>query len=334
MNYIIIPFISYNLEDTKIGEMLHDYIISRIDRFPIDDFIFVGSHMSWKKEKITVKNKNIQYIPTQHSHQENLEMAIDLINDDDNFIIMDSDLMIYDYNIFNEILEQLNYHDIVSNIDSGCRITPTYFHIWQKEQGFEDDPYRNYAYNLPILAPSEFRGGRGRFAATLFGCRKSFWKQHSEHNLEGQYESMEMFARTIIEKTPLVRAKELLDYRFNLWIEPTSKEIVKTINSDDTRCTEEATINAPYYHIRNFGECPKIIRYYQLYDKWDMGSPQETQRLLAWFIVVLEKVKETNKDFPDYNHYIDRIISETGISKEQFNSYIQQFKEFHRTQLL
>jgi len=40
MNVLIIPFIKYSQVDTKLGSMLHDYILSKLSKFPVDNFVF------------------------------------------------------------------------------------------------------------------------------------------------------------------------------------------------------------------------------------------------------------------------------------------------------
>lgn len=334
MNYIIIPFISYSHGDRKLGEMLHDYILSRLSRFPCDNFIFVGTLMSWKSKTVNIHGKTIEYIPTGACHQENLQIAIDKLNDDDKFIILDSDLMIYDYSIFTRIFNDLDQHDIVSNIDSGCTITPTYFHTWQKGH-FPEDEYRNFMYTSPIFAPNEFRGGRGRFAATLFGCTKKFWMTYCGENEQyTSHESMEIFSRNVIKHYPNVKFKELKDYRFSLWINFDNNTIDKYINSDDCRCDEDATRSGEYYHIRNFGETVKTIEYVKANKLHVHYNRQESQRLLSWFTIVLEKLIQIDASYSEYTSYIDRIREDIGISKELFDDYQNQFKEFHRTNML
>jgi len=334
MKYVIIPFISYSHTDRKLGEMLHDYVLSRLSRFPIDNFIFIGTHMTWEKKTVTVNGKTIQYIPTIGVHQENLQIAVNQLNDDDKFVIMDSDLMIYDYSIFIRLFDDLDNYDIVSNLDSGCTITPTYFHLWQKGQ-FPEDSYRNFMYTSSIFAPTPFKGGRGRFAATLFASTKKFWKQYMDNSDEYvNHESMEAFSRNVIKHNPNVRFKELLDFRFNIWVNVDNNRIDKFQNTDDTRCDESATKSAEYYHIRNFGETVKTVVYLMTGQPHVHHNKSETQRLLAWFIIVLEKLIQIDSSYSIYTTYIDRIRSETDISKEFYDEYMMQFKEFHRTHLL
>ena len=334
MNYLIIPFIKYSLRDTKLGEMLHAYILSNLWKFPVDNIIFIGTHMGWEKGVKSINNKSVTYMSSLDCHQENLQLAINLLNDDDKFIVMDSDLMIYDYDIFTRIYKDLDDHDIVSNLDSGCTISPTYFHIWQKGH-FPEDEYRNFMYTSPIFAPNEYRGGRGRFAATLFGCTKKFWMKHCGPQSEYyKYESMEVFSRNVIKYTPNVRFKELLDYRFNIWIDRDKKVVDQYRNTDDERCDETATRLGAYYHIRNFGETIKTIDYLSTDRPVVHHNKQESQRLLAWFTVVLEKLIKIDSSYSVYTSYIDRIRNDTDISSDLFEEYLTKFKEFHRVNLL
>lgn len=333
MNTIIIPFISYSHFDKKLGQMLHDYVLSKISKFPCDNFIFVGTHMSWKNEIVNIHGKTIEYIPTGECHQENLQIAISKLKDDDKFVIMDSDLMIYDYSIFSRIFDDLDQYDIVSNIDGGCTITPTYFHIWQKGH-FPEDAYRNFMYTSPIFAPNEYRGGKGRFAATLFGCTKKFWMKHcGEIEQYNTHESMEIFSRNVIKNTPDVKFKELLDYRCNVWTD-NQNTIGTYINSDDTRCDEVKTMSGEYYHIRNFGETIKAVEYLMTNRSYVHHNKQESWRLLAWFTIVLEKLVEIDSSYSVYTSYIDKIRRDSDISTEFFAKYLEKFKEFHRTNML
>lgn len=343
MKYIIVPFISYNLSDQRIGRMLHEFWLSRLDKFPVDNFIFVGDHMDFKTQVVNIKNKTVHYINTQNegSHQNNIHKALNKLNDNDKFIILDSDLMIYDHNFISNIFEDLNEYDIVSNIDGGCKIqiTPE---SDQAKHDLGDDPYRNFTLSLPIFNFNEYRNSRCRFAATIFGCKKSFWEKHQDYSSqimpetsEESYESMELFSRKVIEISPNVKVKELLDYRFNFVYTIDNKVFDKYPNTDDTRCTEEATRNASYYHIRNFGETPKIIGQYQRNEKRDGRDKREVLRLTAWFIVVYEKLLENDNSFGDYSDYINKIITDhCKITSQEFNDYLSRFKEFHRTNLL
>jgi hypothetical protein len=334
MNVLIIPFIKYSLVDHKLGSMLHEYILANISKFPVDNFIFIGTHMGWEKRVDNVKGKTISYISTYECHQENLQIAISQLNDDDKFVVMDSDLMVYDYDVFSRMFKYLDEYDIVSNLDSGCTITPTYFHIWQKGH-FPEDPYLNFMYTSPIFAPNEYRGGRGRFAATLFGCTKKFWMKHCGTTDEYcSHESMEIFSRNVLKYTPDVKFKELLDYRCNVWIPPEHQKIQIYRNSDDERCDEHATKIGEYYHIRNFGETVKMIDYIIDNRVYVHHNKPESQRLLAWFTIVLEKLIQIDSSYSAYTTYIDRIRNDTDISKELFDEYLTKFKEFHRSNLL
>lgn len=333
MNTIIIPFVNYNSIDTKIGEMLHDYVLSRIHNFPVENFVFIGTRMSFKNETKIINGKTITYIDGKDNwHQKNVEDAIDVLNENDKFIIIDSDLMIYDYSIFDEIFNDLDEYDIVSNLDTGTRILPTYI-CKEHEDTAGKDEFRNFMYNLSIMRPNQIRRGKTRFAATIFGCSKSFYNKNRENNLDPHLESMESFSRNVVKNFPSVKVKELLDPRFNLIIED-NKYLHKFANHDDDRCDENMTKTHPYYHVRNFGESINTIQKYQNNKTHIDPNPLETQRLLAWFTIVLEKLIKIDSSYSAYTSYIDKIRKDSGVSKELFDHYMIQFKDFYRTDLL
>ena len=70
MNTIIIPFVNYNSIDTKIGEMLHDYVLSRIHNFPVENFVFIGTRMSFKNETKIINGKTITYIDANYLYHQ------------------------------------------------------------------------------------------------------------------------------------------------------------------------------------------------------------------------------------------------------------------------
>ena len=333
MNVIIIPFVGYSSIDKKIGEMLHDYVLSRLHNFPVNKLYFSGTRMSFKNETKVINGKTIVYTDSIDSwHQKNIEDTIDLLNPGDKFIILDSDLMIYDYSIFTQIFNDLNEYDIVSNLDTGTRILPTYI-LKQDENTAEQDPVRNYMYNLPIMRPNNLRRGRTRFAATLFGCSKSFYDKNRDGVLNPHLESMEQFSRNVVKNFPNVKVKEILDPRYNFVIEK-NEYLYQFINFDDERCDLEMTQKHPFYHVRNFGESVKTIHKYKNNENYVDHNPCETQRLLAWFTIVLEKLIIIDSTYSEYYSYVDRIRKDSGVSKELFDNYIVKFKEFYRTDLL
>jgi hypothetical protein len=335
MNTIIIPFVNYNSTDKKIGEILHNYILSRIHKFPVDNFIFIGTRMDFENETRVFNGKTIKYIGDKNrgsSHQQNIEDAINTLNDDDKFIVTDSDLMIYDYSVFTQIFNDLDEYDIVSNLDTGTRILPTYT-CKEHEDIAEKDDFRNFMYSLSIMRPNQIRRGKTRFAATLFGCSKSFFNKNIDDNLDPHLESMEAFSRNVAKNFPNVKVKELLDPRFNLIIED-NKYLKKFANHDDDRCDENTTKTHPYYHVRNFGESISTIQKYQNNQIHIDPNPWESQRLLAWFTIVLEKLIKIDLTYLHYTSYVERIREDSGVSKELFDNYMIQFKEFYRTDLL
>lgn len=361
MNVLIIPFISY-ASNPKINNILVDYHLSKIEKMPVDEIYFSGTRMGFKNETVNINGKKLHYLDNSAAwHQENVEFAVKRLSDQDKFIITDSDCLIYDYSLFNEIFSWLDEYDIVSNLDGGTRIMPTYG--WDRDYDLsKEDPYRNLMYNIPLMRPKEFRSGRTRFAATLFGCSTNFYRKYNFPKPSSEFESMEQFSRNVAEKYPDVKVKELLDFRNSLFIQknyngqqtqpislgdllnlPDVKEsydkfIHEVIGGDDRRCVNELFIQSKYYHIRNIGgiftAVRKVIDRENLPDTQFSHNDSEGIRLLTWLYILIEILSKNNNNYKDCLNYCEDIINYYNIPKDFFDIALKRTKEFHRTDLL
>lgn len=318
-----------------INNILSDYHLDRIHKMNVDEIYFSGEQMGFNDETIFVDGKKVNYLNTKNAwHQNNIESVIKKLNDEDKFIIMDSDLMIYDYSIFDDIFNSLDEYDIVSNLDGGTQIIPT----WTTENSYDptkEDPYRNLIYKIPIMRPTNFRSGRTRFAATLFGSRVKFYRKYNNSNPDSKFESMEEFSRNVAEFYQQVKVKELLDFRNSLYYN--GDTIGLTINNDDIRCTNELFKSSKYYHIRNFGgsikEIRKIIENKNEINTDFDNNRIEGVRLLSWLHIIIEKMNG-NKKYKECLYFTQEIANYHQLSKDFFDLVISKTKEFHRTELL
>lgn len=361
MNVLIIPFVSYD-GSPKLNNILVDYHLSKIEKMPVDEIYFSGTRMGFKNETVNINGKKLHYLDNPNVwHQKNLEFTIQKLSDNDKFIITDSDCLIYDYSLFDDIFSWLNEYDIVSNLDNGTRIMPTWG--WHRDYDVsKEDSYRNLMYNIPIMSPKDFRTGRSRFAATLFGCNVNFYRKYHEPQPDLKYESMEQFSRNVAKNHPNVRVKELLDFRNSLYIEkdydgkqtqPISlgyilnlsdikesydKLIHEVIGGDDSRCVKELFMKSKYYHIRNIGgiftAVRKIIEKEDLSDTIFNVNDVEGVRLLTWLHILIEKLSMSDDNYKECLNYYESIINYFNVPKDFFDIFIKRTKEFHRTDLL
>lgn len=360
MNVLIIPFISYN-QGEKLNNILVDYHLSRLNEMPVDEVYFSGKWMNFKNETLIINNKKVHFLDVSNGwHQENIEFVINLLSDEDKFIITDSDCLIYDYSIFSDIFSWLDEYDIVSNLDGGTRILPT----WSRKENYDpskEDSYLNLMYNIPIMRPNDFRSGKTRFAATLFGCKLKFYKQYNVSNPEQKYESMEQFSRNVAERCPNVKVKELLDIRNSLYIshkyngeQISGKPLSYTLNlpnankyyddiihettfGDDTRCTNDVFSQSKYYHIRNFGgvftAVKKVINNENVPTCFD-SNDNESIRLLSWLQIILEKLSTYKENYKECLSYSTDILKYYNIPVDFFEEFLKRTKKFHRTEML
>lgn len=360
MNILIIPFVCYGSE--LINNLLSDYHLSKVHKMNVDKIYFTGDRMGFKNETIDLNNKKIVYLNTIGVwHQSNIESVIKELNEEDKFIIMDSDLMIYDYSIFDDIFDWLNEYDIVSNLDAGTTIMPTW--TWEKDYDVtKEDNNKNLMYNIEIMRPKSYRGGRTRFAATLFGCKVNFYRKYNSLNPDSKFESMEEFSRNVAKYCPQVKVKELLDFRNSLYCNgnydgnqnpnlslkeilnlPNMKDyysnmIGEILNNNDTRCTHDLFKNSKYYHIRNIGgsirDVVKIIENKNTNPTDFHYNPVEGIRLLSWLHILIEKMSLINEKYKSCTMYSQKILEYYGIPNDFFQIYLEKTKQFHRTHLL
>lgn len=360
MKCVIIPL--YCSEKDLISNLLLDYNLSKIDKMNVDKIYFPGTNLGLENKTLDINGKQVTFINTENVwHQENLECAISMLDDDDKFIVTDSDCLIYDYSLFDDIFNWLNEYDIVSNLDCGTRIIPTWTSLSNYKSESENG-YRNLIYNIPIFKANQFRNSRFRFAATLFSTTAEFYKKYKV-DPNSRFESMEQFSRNVAELHPQVKVKELLDFRNSLYIQNNNgylRDILKlnssfdkligsVINSDDSRCIDELFKDNKYYHIRNFSgivnciltfiKFKNEIKEYNFnrlpdYLKQYNQNENETLRLLSWFKIILEKVSVGNAKYDSYEKMINEILLSYEIPIDFFEFFLKETKKFHRTDLL
>lgn len=342
MKAIIIPFHNYTYSDDPIGKLLLTYIQNNIPRYNADVIYLIGKNMFESKTEQYGRTK-VEYIDQgkdDGSFQNNFLTGVSRLKSGDKFILLDSDTMIYDFTLIDDLFRDLEIYDLVNCIDTGTRMQPTY-DTYEGRNGASQDEDGNLPYKLWMMKPSEYRRGRTRFTHWIFACNYDFFKKHSSDFLDGNYEAFEPFTRSIAKNDPYAKIKELLEIRNNITITEDITEPQINANSDDIRNTDEVVKTSKYYHVRNFGALAQAIS--QLNEESYRHSPfaernyLEMMRIIAWNFVIMEKVW-TDDQIRKYKKLTNRIFSDLDIrdnlNSDKFKNYLREFKQYHRTWLL
>lgn len=341
--YLLHNYYPYAKEVFEIATIQYKYIEFNLEKYKVDKIIFAGLDYNFDSKFKKINNTTIEYINLPNVlYNKKLEFLINSLNENDRFIVIDSDVMIYDYNFFNDIFDHLNYYDIITCLDDKTQIKPNYYNLNDtKDCNITDDI--NAIYKLQIMRPNEFRDGRTRFTHFPFACSKFFYKKYSENCTDDKFEAFEIFSRNIAKYVPNAKIKELVNYKNSITLTH-AYEIYKSINTDDKRSTFENFNNSKYYHIANLGSVSynigRIITNF-ISDGYILrGTPfeekniMESTRLLAWFSILLEKVITYDSSYEKYKSYIYKILKILNINEQHFDCYLKEFKIFHRTHLL
>ena len=347
MKVIIIPFHNYNtVGNDPLGRMLLSFVQRNLGRYNADVIYLVGNRKMFQilDNKVEYYGKTkVEYVVTPNGNfNENFWVGVNKLNDGDQFILIDSDLMIYDFTLIDDLFRDLEIYDLINCVDNGTRVKPTYETLQEIPTADVNDE-RNLPYKLQIMRPTEYRYGRTRFTHWLFACNYDFFKRHSANFNDGNYEAFEPFTRNIAQNEPYARIKELPEIRNNILIHEGSDLVTVHLNSDDIRNTDELVKSSKYYHVRNFGSMAQAVSQLQLETIKFSHSPfaeknyWEMMRIIAWNFVVMEKIWSVDV-CNNYRNLINRILAELNISdnldSEKFNNYYKKFKEYHRTWLL
>ena len=364
MNNVVIPFFNYNRGDADIGRLLVKHVLRNLHKYvDADAFYFVGDNMGWFEDHTDIVNgKTIHYVCNNidgGSFQRNVWLCVQRMQADDKFLMLDSDLMIYDDRLVRELFKYLDDYDIVSTLDSatyvqpielneaydaatGARLLP---YVQLATPNEPEDTYNNLMMQLPVMRANQYRGCRTRFTHWIFGCRAGYFRDRWENEINpfrcGELQPFEHFSRTVAEHHSDAKIKEMLEFRNNLLLHESGK-IYSVMNIDDIRCNDDALFNSSYYHIRNFGACAKQMAYITGAINYgstpfDEKNYSEMMRLIAWNLVLWEKtLPEKNETYIDLTN---RILAEhCGISMKiqdaAFQNYLTEFKKFYRTELL
>ena len=238
-------------------------------------------------------------------HQNNIDTAFKTCNTD-NLLLLDNDVIIYDYSIFEEILINLETNDIVTTLDTGSRNI--------SEQHIPDSS---------IFSQNENRGCRNRIAPYMCGMNRNIYYQNDHPLILGDAEAMENFTANILESN--LKIKELPDYRNSIYYRLESDESYISQFGDDDNCTMERFKLCKYYHIRNFGDSISTIYDFINGNGFDNRqlkcNPSEGIRILAWLYCISEKLHYPLNDIND-------VISHLNMLR--WDNYILEFKKFHK----
>ena len=342
MKAIIIPFHNYNtFGDDPLGKVLLTYIQGNLGRYNADVIYLVGNKAMFESKVEQYGRTKVEYVVTPDGNfNENIFAGIDKLKAGDKFILMDSDTMIYDFTLIDDLFRDLETYDIVNCIDSGTRIQPTYDTI-EAHRNAPHDEERNLPYNLWVMRPTEYRRGRTRLTHWIFACNYDFFKKHSSDFNDGNYEAFEPFARSIAKNDPYARIKELPEIRNNIVINDGINEPMINANSDDIRLTEDVVKSSKYYHVRNFGAMAQAISQLELpqfrHSPFAERNYMEIMRIVAWNFVIIEKVWGED-GCRKYRKLINRVLSDLefreNVNSDKFKNYLREFKQYHRTWLL
>ena len=303
------PSLSYlnQFHFDRLCKTLHNYKT-------VDRFVFVDNNVGLDTSEITDKRVEVYFRDRMESPINNQDFGIDKCNSGDEFIIMDPDLMIYDYNYIEGLFDRLKDFDVLANFDGGCR-----------------DGWSAGLLNLKTLDENPFRERLYHIAPCLCVTTKDFYDLY--RHVDGlddrnSLATFEEFTYGISQRCPNPRIEELLDWRNNISIWDDLKIVKWGIR--DLRCDYDSFITAPYYHIRNSGDAILTILA-QTKENWDypcsiVQTPTEGLRILAWFVVLTEGTK--------YQTDITSILERYKIPIELWDEYLKEFKLFHRTHLI
>jgi hypothetical protein len=355
MNAVIIPCFDYNIYDS-VGRMLLPYNQQKLAQYPscVDTIIFAGNNMGFDTHTETVAGKQIRYIATQSSmFEKNVLEAINSLSSGDKFVLKDMDMLIYDYSFYTDIFtNDLQTHNVVSILDGNTHIIPTYDSIADKPA--VDDPVLDLAYKIPAFAPSEAHRGYTRVAHWTFATSYDYFKSMVT-DAEFVYkpmEPMEYIARNIAQRDPNVAIKVYPNYKNAPWCLTHPSTWITSVgnvndigfdnpyNGDNTDCTNEAFATSKYFHISSFGNVLSQIAKIQGHTTSE-NTPFADQNhplilnYVCWGIVLLNKVYDPTTA----NSYIALLnveLNRIGIDYNDsfFQTYLQQFNTFYRTNLL
>jgi len=338
MTALIIPFHEYNSFNPELGRLLVKFVERNISKYNADVIYFVGRRMGFDNSIKTINNRQVHYVDKECGlFQHNVLTIIKKLSSGDKFILMDSDFMIYDYSLIDDIWLDLDEYDIVNCLDNGTKIKPTYGSLIDLTPDYVFNDYTDLPYKLEIMKPTEYRAGYSRFAHWIFGCSYDFFMKHADNFDSQELEPMEIFTRNIATLTPNAKIKELLEIRSSLFALVEGR-ICSAPNSNDSRCTEEAMRESKYYHIRNFGSLAYQIGFLNGASAYGT-SPfvecnfQETIRIVAWNLIILDILGLKDKYITDINRVMDNCRI-PNINSDYFIKYFAQFKEYHRVSLL
>lgn len=289
MRLAIVPFFRYDADEATKG-LLYDFFLLQAKQWScfVDRILVIdsGCQLTKKIDKLEIFTKG------PDSHWENMNQAI-RISPEDEIVLLDSDMVIYDPMVIARGFEDLKEYDCVG--------------IFDGSGGVDMNKYE-------IMRENENRFERRRFCPYLFFLNRSALRPNFDFTPRGGdlwTDSMGTITEQVLEDGK--RVKELQDDRATISLEDDGGiTSCQWLDSPPKKWALDEDPNLGYYHIRNFGGGLKFL----IGEPFGAVPGREARRLLAWATVVAKRVGYTNippldptylLKFQAYHHWLENI---------------------------
>lgn len=262
---LVIPFFHYNGTSKETSLALFNWNYANyIKKYKhLFDKVYIidsGEFIPQTDDLVIIKK------PRQ-SHWQNLNEVIREIKEDV-FVIIDSDMVVYDNKVFENIFNELKTHHIVSILDNSGNL------------------------NHKPLEQNDNRDKMNRLCPYLFACQTSYFRlidfDFTPQPAEGYIDSMSKITDQLFSMKP--RFLELPDDRWTLYYNNGDFNWFNFSMNPNKKWYNKQ--NLGYYHLRNMGGAlfmyDSFIKQNEAWDKIVEITPtDELIRLLSWAEIIL-----------------------------------------------
>jgi hypothetical protein len=273
----------------------------------IDTFYIVDS--GWGLNHLP---KNARVIQADHrAHWENLNLVIPKV-EEDNLLILDSDMLIYDPAVVKDGYDKLKTHECSAILDNSGQV------VLEKE------------YHQ--LAPNKNRAVRRRIAPYLCFIKTARLLHKDFTPFANMYDSMGRITAQLFNEG--IKLHELPDDRSTLRLDEHG-ELSQDTWLDGPGYAWSEPLDKPvrrgYYHVRNSTFGPSMITEWiwdrEAYTRRKQITPfTEAMRLLAWQWIYDDKANELKDWLPHFS----MVLEDYQVSPGTWDRYIRHFYEYHR----
>lgn len=243
-------------------------------------------------------------------HWEHFHLAIPKINEE-NVMLIDPDMLVYDPAIVKEGFEKLNDFDCSAILDNSGQVP--------LEERFSQ------------LAPTKERGVRRRITPYLCFIKTKHIKQRDFTPVPNKFDSMGLVTEQLLSEN--IKLHEMADDRTTLRLrEDGSMEKDSWLDGPGFSWSEplEAPQQRGYYHVRNSTLGLSLLTEWahdkKAYENRKAITPfAEAMRLLAWQWVYDDASSEGNK----WENSYTEVLADWGVSIGTWSRYIRHFYTYH-----